>query len=438
MMRCFSFVAPAVVLFASAISAAAQDVALPRAERPYRGLFASGVDDARQLLTLNASLGGGYDDSVLNASNAGADVRLALRGPFASGSAGAAYTLSLERVSFGASASTATRYYPDARDNFLATRSASAAISVQALRYTRISAAQSYTVAPYNVFSLFPTLFDAPLGQSQVIEDDFGIAAERYTRVATTAGIVQTVPLGRRTFLDFDYNYGRSHVSSRSFDYETHAAGGYFRREVTRSLGFRLGYHYRDARYPSAVARGRLQTHDADVGVDFNRALSLTRRTTLTMRTGTSALVTENRTIYRLIGDARLNREISRTWNASLAYNRNVGFVDTFDVPMLYDSVSAGVAGLITRRLQFASSLRASTGHVGFGADSAFRTYAGAVNLATALTRNIGIGASYFYYRYWFDSLAALPAAVSREMERQGVRAYVTVWAPVFYRARRP
>ena len=40
------------------------DAVGPRSERPYRGLFAGDTGNARQLLTLSASFGGGYDDDV--------------------------------------------------------------------------------------------------------------------------------------------------------------------------------------------------------------------------------------------------------------------------------------------------------------------------------------------------------------------------------------
>jgi hypothetical protein len=60
------------------------------------------------------------------------------------------------------------------------------------------------------------------------------------------------------------------------------------------------------------------------------------------------------------------------------------------------------------------------------------------MSLTTSLKRTISVGASYFYLFYRFDAGAAVPDVVSREGERQGVRGYVTLWAPLFHRARRP
>jgi hypothetical protein len=437
MQRVFRLVGSLAMLAGTVAPALAQDLAPARVDRPYRGLFKSGVQNPSQLLTVDGSLGGGYDRTrVREISDA---AMRPLSGQYALGSAALAYSLNLPRLTFGASAATATRLYANNRGNYFTSRSAGVAVSAQATRSLQLSAAENYSYAPYNLQSLSPTLFDSPLGQLSLIDDDTGLATRRYARVSTTAGAVQTFRLTARSSLNLDYAYGRTHVPSRSSDFETHRAGGTFRQSVTQNLGYHIGYHYRRTEYPSTVTARRLQTHDADIGMDFNKALSLTRRTTLSMTTGSSAYVTEGRQTYRLTGNARLNREIGRTWNASLAYNRNIGFVDTFDNPVLYDSVTAGIGGLIMRRLQFSASTGVSNGTVGLtGSNNGYRTFSDSVSLTTSLTRNIAIGTSYFYYRSRFDSGAVVPDVLARQFSRQGVRAYLTVWAPLFYRTRRP
>src|SRR5687767_4116351 len=44
---------------------AAPVLAQGRAERPYRGLFAGGIQDPQQTLTATGSLGGGFDNNVV-------------------------------------------------------------------------------------------------------------------------------------------------------------------------------------------------------------------------------------------------------------------------------------------------------------------------------------------------------------------------------------
>jgi hypothetical protein len=244
---------------------------------------------------------------------------------------------------------------------------------------------------------------------------------------------------GERSSFEVDYSYARSRTSSRASALETQRAGGTFRHGVTRNLSVHLAYHYRRTDYPGRDGRALFDTHDANAGVDFNRPLSLTRRTLLTFTTGSSAFSVQSRTQYRAFGNARLTHEIGRTWGLGVTYSRNIGFVDTFDQPIMYDSVSVGVSGLLTRRLQLSTGARGSNGRVGLASvDNRYRTYMGSTTLTTTLTRTIGVSAEYFYLRYRFDGGAALPLAVGRDGERQGVRGYLTLWAPVFSRARRP
>ena len=438
MARLLRFGGSLAVVVATATPALAQDVAPARAERPYRGLFQSGMENTSQALTLNLSLGGGDDRSRLLGATT-ADTRSLLSGPYGYGSAGLSYSFNLPRVTFGASAAASTRLYANDSNTYFSSRSAGVGVSVQATRSLVLNAAQNYSFAPYNLRSLSPTLFDSPVGQLSLIEDDAGVATRRYTRLSTSAGASQAFQLTRRSSLILDYDYTRAHITSRSSDFETNRAGGTFRQSVTQTLGYHIGYNYRRTEYPSTGDRRQLDMHEADIGLDFNKALSLTRRTTLSMSTGSSAYEVDNRQRYRVTGNARLNREIGRTWTATLAYDRNVGFVDTFDDPVLFDSVTAGIGGLFMRRLQFSASTGVSNGTIGLtGSNNGYRTYSDNVSLTTSLTRNIAIGTSYFYYRSRFESGAVVPEVLARQFDRQGVRAYLTIWAPLFSRTRRP
>jgi len=165
----------------------------------------------------------------------------------------------------------------------------------------------------------------------------------------------------------------------------------------------------------------------------------LTRRTTLTFSTGTMAIVNEGTSHYYLIGSARLNHEIKRTWGAGLTYNRDVRFIDTFRAPVLSDALSAGLGGLISRRLQCSSSVGMQRGGVGLGeGDNNFISYFGAASLTAGLTRYLAAGIDYTYYRYTFEGGVALPPGYPSQRDRQSVRGYVRLWGPLMSRARRP
>ena len=374
-------------------AARAQDMPPVRAERPYRGLFASGLGDTSQQLTANARIGGGYDDAILR----GGDTSRGLRGGYSSASAGAAYGLALERMSISATGLIGGRRYGQRNGDWLTSRSAAVALGFQLFRSTRVTLRESYTYSPYNLLSLTTGAWASSVMTSELIEDDVGISTRRYSTLSTYGDIAQTLLKGARSSFEVDYSYMRSRTSSRGSALATQRAGGTFRYGMTRNLSVHLAYHYRRTDYPGSEGRGLFGSHDANAGVDFNRPLSLTRRTLVTFTTGSSAFDVQNRTQYRAFGSARLTHEIGRTWGLGLAYARNIGFVETFDRPILYDSLAAGFGGLITRRLQFTTSARASEGQIGLtGVDNRYRTYSGSMTLTTSLKRAIGISAEYF------------------------------------------
>jgi hypothetical protein len=166
--------------------------------------------------------------------------------------------------------------------------------------------------------------------------------------------------------------------------------------------------------------------------LDFNKALAVSRRTTLSFTTGSSASTYRGQVRYRATGSARVLHEIGRTWNASLAYRRGMQFVETLEQPIFGDSATLQVGGFLNRRVQFQSSARALIGDSGFSERNSFDTYHGVGNVSVGVTRYVGLTFGYFYYHYRFDPHVPLPVGVARTIDRQGVRAQVNLWAPLY------
>ena len=114
-------------------------------------------------------------------------------------------------------------------------------------------------------------------------------------------------------------------------------------------------------------------------------------------------------------------------------------FIEQFQEVLLSDGVNASVGGLINRRQSFHAGAGVSFGNVGFsaGQNGAFATYA-SVGVVTAVNRFVGIGTDYNYYVHSFGADVALPDGISSEVDRHSVRAYVSLWAPLFARMRSP
>jgi hypothetical protein len=139
-----------------------------------------------------------------------------------------------------------------------------------------------------------------------------------------------------------------------------------------------------------------------------------------------------------LTGNAALKHEIGRSWNAWVGYSRRVLMNETWPDPVVADSLSAGVGGLISRRMQFMSVARGALGKQGLERDApGFDTAQASATLSYALTRFMNLGLIYSYYQQRFDERAVLSAGVPASAERHSVRATVSLWAPLFQRTRR-
>jgi len=416
-----------------------------RPERPYRGLFGGGVGNAEQVLTVSTSLGAGYSTDII-AEALGRE--FGSRGwgiengrGFGQFSGGINYALSRDRVQAGISFGSAGRYFPEGSRRFVVSHSGGAGLSVQLARSTRLSARQTVGYQPYNALALFPELFDAQVGDAAALDQDLDTGGAAYLTYGTSVDLGQQ--LSRRASLSFGYSTRLSDFPDRP-EYRTQGGRGSFRLNLARGLDLRLGYGYREGGEIGVASKVR--SHDIIAGIDFSRAwsVSLSRRTTFSMSTGSSMTVDDSpqtgdrQTRFRLTGNARLNHEMGRTWDASMAYGRNMRFSEALREPVFSDSASASVGGMINRRLQFRSTASASFGSVGFGGRrDDFVSYRGTASLTTGLTRYAGLGVTYSYYRSSLDDRVTAPSDLPRDIARQSVRAYVTLWAPLVYRAGR-
>jgi hypothetical protein len=284
---------------------------------------------------------------------------------------------------------------------------------------------------------IIPSLLDLPLGQESIPTLDFNATSQQYTSYQTNASL--TTSVGRRGSLGVGFSRASHDSQSLGQDQTTRSGNVAYTHQVAKGLGARLGYGYTEGRYPSAAQSRTVGSHNLDVGVDFNRALSFSRRTTFSFGTGSSAITDTETTHYRVIGNAQLRHDIGRTWNAALTYSRDLQFVEGFGAPLFSDSLVAGFAGLFHRRVQFTSALGGSFGSAGTATlANDYDTYFATAGLNYAVSRYLNLGIVAFHYRHHFDYLVLLPPGMPPDLARNGLRAYLTLWAPLVHRARRP
>jgi hypothetical protein len=412
-----------------------------RPERPNRSLFGATSPDMEPVLTLNASVGAGYDTNILTGQSGVslADPNLARNSAsFQDVMAGLVFGSSWGKFELGASAESSVSYYQALDNPLIVSHAAGVGISYQVARRTLLAANQSVSYQPYFSMGLFPGLYDLPLGQTEATNSSRATSVQN--RLSTTSSVVLTHTLTRKLSLVFNYDHWQTKSPYNVWDFSSRTAAGHVLFGVGRGLGLRFGYGYNDAHYGAV---GTLPAKDYtgqnyDGGLDFNRALSLSRRVTLTFSTGTSVIGYQNETHFEVVGHARLNREIGRTWNVAFAYTRNVQALDTLRDPVVADSFTLGAGGLINRRLQFQSSAGASLGAVGFDKTaSGYRSLFGTAGLSMGLTRRLAVGFNYYYYRYHFGEGVVLPPGFSSDEDRQSIRAHLSVSLPLSERRRR-
>jgi len=417
----------------------------PRPERPYRGLFGSGSGDAPESLVANASIGAGYDDNLLldqPGLAGGVDPRTARSGNLGLLNTSLAYTNNKDRVNVGAQAGASTRYYGRNDQSFVGAYGAGVGTAFRYGTRSSLSLNQSVSFQPYTFTSLFPALFEPVPGQFESPALDLATGSQAYLSLDSNVGLNHA--MSQRVNFYADYGFSKSETAFRPTNadgttllFSRHTARGGFLFNVSRGLGVRLGYGYTDGSYSGSSTRGR--THNVDAGIDYSKALSFSRRTTLSFTTGTAALTDGRVTSYQAVGNAHLAHEIGRSWLASVAYDRSFRFVDTLLLPVFYDSVNIALGGLVSRRVEVQTGLRGVIGTIGYGGDDAtsdFDTFQALAGVSFALNRFMQIGTSYSFYRYRFDRNALLPVGVARNIDRQSIRAQLNFWAPLMTRRR--
>jgi hypothetical protein len=344
----------------------------------------------------------------------------------------------MERASFGASAASSTRFYPRYDEDFVTSYSGGAGATWAASTRTRMGASASIGYQPFSLYTLFPELSELPLGTVFPTDLDYNTLRQSYYNYNAGADISRQ--LSRKATISGAYSYQRSDYSRLYNDFSTHRGSIRFTRAISQGLGLRVGYGYEQAQY-TTPGQGTVGRHYIDTGADYSKTLSFSRRTQLSFSTGGSAVRDGGSLRFDVIGAANLNHEIGRTWSFNTAYNRNVGFVETFAAPFVYDAVSVGLNGLLNRRVELHSAAGGVWGNIGFDSTAygnSFDTTYATTGLSLALNRFLSFGADYTYYRYKFDQNPLLPVGFTNDVNRHSVRATLNAWKPLLQRRRRP
>jgi hypothetical protein len=407
-----------------------------RGERAYRGLFgSSGSSSAGPQLDLNASASWAYDDNVLADSGGDTDPRFQKSGAYESVSLALDY---LETDTYGSldfSGGGSYRYYPSVKQmtgtDFWASTGLSAKLSPRDT--VRMSAVGSYM--PYYTFDPYSSQTtqagDVLLPSSQ--QSLIGRAAIRAS--VSTAYDHQFT---KRATMAFDGSIGLTDFRHEAERYKDYAVGGRFVYRLSTRMSAKLGYRYRRGEYSLFPGAQPIEGHDLDIGIDYNRALSVSRKTTISFSSGSTAFRSYGLNgagygmHYGVVGHVALNREIGRSWSARVNYDRGLQFVPGLFDAFFTDSVALGVGGFVGRRIRVNAGGNYAVGAYGPAGGRNYATYSGNVSAQIAVWRFAALSTRYFYYHYKFDGTVSLPTGVRQGIDRQGVSAGLDLWLPLF------
>ena len=273
----------------------------------------------------------------------------------------------------------------------------------------------------------------------------FENSLRRAPSISTAPSITLFQDFSRRSTLQGFYRYRNVYFLDSEDDPSAfptrhdHDVGFRFDRRLTQNLNLRAGYAYRHSMQPD-TAGVDVGFHDIDLGVDYGRSFSLSRRTRFSFSTGSSVGVAStgeedgdalSDPRYFAVGSASLSHEIGRTWRAFASYTRDVDFQDGFAEPILSDVANASLAGLIGRRTDVSADLYVTSS--AFGLDTRnYRSWNASSQIRTAITRNLAAFAYYYYYLQDFDQGVDLPPGVVQHARRHGVRVGLTSWFPLW------
>jgi hypothetical protein len=404
---------------------------------------------------LTASLFGAYDDNVLagitdrNRTN----WRQQRSGYYAGAWAGLQYTAGYngQRWNAGVTAASGVHYYRHAQQQTVAPRhSAGIHASVQLTRTTQLAARTTLKYQPGYNFAMTPA--DGVEFEDVEFEDIDSTFQEadqelfRISAVRSASSVKLTQRLGRDTSIGAGYGFRKTHFFAseadldRLRDYATHSAFATIQhaRPITRYATLEVGYGLRASTDRAGSGEPRY-LHDIRAGVNYARALSFSRRTSVSFSSGSAVAMKDSLTEdggssrkLRLIGSATLVHEIGRTWTASASYRRGYVFREAYDQFFFSDSVTAGLQGLIARRLSFSAGAGTSWAHLDRPGATAHSGLSAFAQSTYALNRFMGLFVRYIYYKHDFGRDIPLHSQIPRQLDRQGVRAGITASIPLF------
>jgi len=361
------------------------------------------------------------------------------------------------RVQVGITAGSNLRYYQNLNVFGAASHTAGIGVTAQLTPQTSLSIGQNVGYSPALFNGLFASVAAPTPGNAPPPSSNYLLGAQSLS-LGTTAGLTHKFTPRLALLLTGAYHYDHFTAEVPGYsDLRSQEAGGRFTYSMSRGMQLRLGYTYKQGQY---VGSPQTTEHNGDIGIDYVRVLSQTRRTTIAFSLGptlangalrggllqnqvlpdsstaaTSPIlgsVLDVRRQFRMVGDASLVHQVNRTWNLKATYHRGLGYIEGFNSPVFSAAYAASAGGSLSRRTDLSLSAAYSGGESALvGVADQFTTYTGDARLRFMVNKVWATYVEYLFYYYEFGPGISLPPGVPPGLTRNGVRVGLTMLMPV-------
>jgi hypothetical protein len=387
---------------------------------------AAAADARGHVLEATVAVAGAIDTEPFADSGAAGPNASAAESTFYSRArAGLNYRFRSPRLTVSLSGASAVDHYPSFENLVLATHDASAGLSARLGERASLNVRHGVAFAPF--YTLQYGGLEAPDALTPAVAPSADFAVGRADSWRQSTSVDFSRRLGRR--IHVAALYARSSLTSSEIDRVEHRAGVRLSHSFTRRMSVRAGY-FRRFVTGAAISRVEAQIHEIDAGVDYARALSLTRRTTLNFGTGSAVLADDSSARLNLLGRVGLTHEIGRTWQATARYERALDFSEAVRGPVIANTAGLVVGGRLTPRIT-ASAATSYVRGTSAGSDTyATESYGATARVGIALSRRLSSYAEYFFHIYDLGN-APLLVDVAREGRRHGARVGLSLGIPL-------
>lgn len=312
------------------------------------------------------------------------------------------------------------------------TYQASARVSSKVTTRINVDASLGYSHSPY--FQFLAGL-GAPLPNNHLSVPTPVAPATSFVENETyDANLGLSAQLGRNTTFDVrGYRRETRFHEQPSNNMYINGARGRLTHTVARGLNLFAGYG-REESSAFVNSPNAYTIEFIDAGVDFNRQLSLSRKTFLGFSTSTTIIKDQIQRRLRINGSVSLTRNFKRTWYATVSANRGTEFEPGIGQPIFSDSVGASIGGLLSRRMSWMTGVSAGRGEIATTQGEGFTNVSANSTLSYGLSRNLGLFAQYSSYFYDVPAgytTLAVPGRVERRVVSVGVSAYIPIYSRV-------